>query len=163
MAIKRPQVDNSSLWSAVLLHQFANSYFLGETMSDGQDENHKIRLDKWLWAARFYKTRAIAKEMINGGKVHYNGQRAKSSRNVELGAQLRIRQGMEDKHIVILALSEHRQGAALAQTLYQETQESLQKRAINAEARRLNILLNPAPEHKPDKKQRRQLLKVKQY
>lgn len=70
-------------------------------MTQGQSDKTDIRLDKWLWAARFYKTRAIAKEMINGGKVHYNGQRAKSSRNAEIGAVLKIRQGYDDKEIVI--------------------------------------------------------------
>lgn len=132
-------------------------------MTDHNGAKKVVRLDKWLWAARFYKTRAIAKEMINGGKVHYNGQRAKSSKNADVGATLRIRQGQEDKEVIILALSEQRSTASLAQTLYQETIESEQKRIINTEARRLNILLNPAPAHKPDKKQRRQLLKIKDY
>jgi len=120
-----------------------------------------VRLDKWLWAARFYKTRALAKDMINGGKVHYNGQRSKSSKNAELGAKIRIRQGHDDREVIITKLSEQRQSAAIAQTLYQETEQSITKREFNAEARRLNILNNPAPEHKPDKKQRRQLLRFK--
>jgi ribosome-associated heat shock protein Hsp15 len=132
-------------------------------MTVANGDKKAVRLDKWLWAARFYKTRAIAKDMINGGKVHYNGQRAKSSKNAEVGAMLRIRQGHEDKEVLILMLSEQRLGANPAQALYQETPESEQKRIINAEARRLNILLNPAPDHKPDKKQRRQLLKIKEY
>ena len=120
-----------------------------------------VRLDKWLWAARFYKTRALAKDMINGGKVHYNGQRSKSSKNAELGAKIRIRQGHDDREVIITKLSEQRQSAAIAQTLYQETEQSITKREFNAEARRLNILNNPAPDHKPDKKQRRQLLRFK--
>ncbi|MCW3172332.1 ribosome-associated heat shock protein Hsp15 [Shewanella subflava] len=120
-----------------------------------------VRLDKWLWAARFYKTRALAKDMINSGKVHYNGQRSKSSKNAELGAKIRIRQGHDDREVIITKLSEQRQNAAIAQTLYQETEQSITKREFNAEARRLNILNNPAPDHKPDKKQRRQLLRFK--
>ena len=120
-----------------------------------------MRLDKWLWAARFYKTRALAKDMINSGKVHYNGQRSKSSKNAELGAKIRIRQGHDDREVIITKLSEQRQNAAIAQTLYQETEQSITKREFNAEARRLNILNNPAPDHKPDKKQRRQLLRFK--
>jgi ribosome-associated heat shock protein Hsp15 len=128
-----------------------------------QSEKHIIRLDKWLWAARFYKTRAIAKDMINGGKVHYNGQRTKSSKNAEVGAKIRLRQGHDDREVIIKVLSGHRQGASIAQTLYEETSESINKRMINAEARRLNILNNPAPEHKPDKKQRRQLMRFKDY
>jgi ribosome-associated heat shock protein Hsp15 len=121
-----------------------------------------VRLDKWLWAARFYKTRALAKEMINSGKVHYNGQRAKSSKNAEIGARIKLRQGYDEKEIVIKKISAVRQSAAIAQTLYEETSDSISKRQANAEARRLNILLNPAPDSKPDKKQRRQLLRFKE-
>lgn len=121
-----------------------------------------VRLDKWLWAARFYKTRALAKEMINSGKVHYNGQRAKSSKNSEIGARIKLRQGYDEKEIVIKKISGVRQSAAIAQTLYEETSDSISKRQANAEARRLNILLNPAPDSKPDKKQRRQLLRFKE-
>ena len=132
-------------------------------MSQTQSEKNVIRLDKWLWAARFYKTRAIAKDMINGGKVHYNGQRTKSSKNAEVGATIRLRQGNDDKEIIVLQLSDRRQSAIVAQALYEETPESISKRTINAEARRLNILNNPAPEHKPDKKQRRQIMRFKDY
>ncbi|WP_065204540.1 ribosome-associated heat shock protein Hsp15 [Shewanella woodyi] len=131
-------------------------------MSKSADEITSVRLDKWLWAARFYKTRAIAKEMINGGKVHYNGQRAKSSKLAEVDAVIRLRQGYDEKEIVIKKLSEQRQKAAIAQTLYQETPESVAKRETYAEARRLNVLNNPAPDHKPDKKQRRQLIRFKE-
>lgn len=120
-----------------------------------------IRLDKWLWAARFYKTRAIAKEMILSGKVHYNGQRVKSSKNAEIGAVIKLKQGFDDKIIIIDSLSAVRRNASFAQTLYSETKESINQRAINAEARRLNILNNPAPDTKPDKKQRRNLLRLK--
>jgi ribosome-associated heat shock protein Hsp15 len=130
-------------------------------MTQSQSDKTDIRLDKWLWAARFYKTRAIAKEMINGGKVHYNGQRAKSSKNAEIGAVLKIRQGYDDKEIVIKKLSPLRQTGAIAQELYEETTNSLAKRAINAEQRRLNMLNNPIPDQKPDKKQRRQLMRFK--
>ncbi|MEH6465424.1 MAG: ribosome-associated heat shock protein Hsp15 [Shewanella psychromarinicola] len=132
-------------------------------MTKTQPERSFIRLDKWLWTARFYKTRAIAKDMINGGKVHYNGQRTKSSKNAEVGAKIRLRQGHDDREIIVLQLSGHRQSASVAQTLYEETPESISKRIINAEARRLNILNNPAPDHKPDKKQRRQIMRFKEY
>lgn len=121
-----------------------------------------VRLDKWLLAARFYKTRAIAKEMINGGKVHYNGQRTKSSKLAEVDAVIRLRQGYDEKEIVIKKLSEQRQKAVVAQTLYEETPESIAKRETYAEARRLNVLNNPAPDTKPDKKQRRQLIRFKE-
>ncbi|QDF65402.1 ribosome-associated heat shock protein Hsp15 [Shewanella sp. SNU WT4] len=121
------------------------------------EQDSSVRLDKWLWAARFYKTRALAKEMINSGKVHYNGQRPKSSKNAEIGALIRLRQGFDIKEVVIVQLSGIRKSAVLASELYQETAESQVKAKANAEARRLNILHNPAPDTKPDKKQRRQL------
>ena len=76
-----------------------------------EEEKEAVRLDKWLWAARFYKTRTIAKEMIDGGKVHYNGQRSKPNKIVEVGATLKVRQGSDEKEIVVLALSTQRRGA----------------------------------------------------
>lgn len=90
-------------------------------------ENNEVRLDKWLWAARFYKTRSIAKAMIEGGKVHYNGQRAKVSKNVEIGAMIKLRQGSDEKEIEVIALSDQRRGAPEAQLLYQETAQSVKK------------------------------------
>ena len=90
--------------------------------------NEAVRLDKWLWAARFYKTRSIARNMVDGGKVHYNGQRSKPSKIVELGAVITLRQGNEEKTVTIEKISAHRGGAPVAQTLYEETTESLAKR-----------------------------------
>ncbi|MEG1347319.1 MAG: S4 domain-containing protein, partial [Hafnia sp.] len=66
-----------------------------------EQDDSAIRLDKWLWAARFYKTRAIAREMVDGGKVHYNGQRGKPSKIVEIGAEIKLRQGNDDRTIVV--------------------------------------------------------------
>lgn len=121
-----------------------------------------LRLDKWLWAARFYKTRAIARSMIEGGKVHYNGQRSKPGKQVEIGAILRLWQGDDEREVRVCALSEQRRGAPEAALLYEETAEGLARRARLAEARRLNSLYAPHPETKPDKKQRRDLLRLKQ-
>ncbi len=121
-----------------------------------------LRLDKWLWAARFYKTRAIARSMIEGGKVHYNGQRSKPGKQVEVGAQLRLWQGDDEREVIVRVLSEQRRGAPEAALLYEETAASLAKRAKMAEARRLNSLYAPHPETRPDKKQRRDLLRLKQ-
>lgn len=120
-----------------------------------------IRLDKWLWVARFYKTRSLARDMIDGGKVHYNGQRAKPSKIVEVGAMLVLRQGSDQKTIRILELSEQRRSANEAQRLYQETEESIAKRQKVAEARKLNALTMPHPDRRPDKKERRNLIKFK--
>ena len=120
-----------------------------------------VRLDKWLWAARFYKTRSIARDMIDGGKVHYNGQRAKPSKIVEVGAILTLRQGNEQKTIRVLAISDQRRPAREAEYLYQETLESITKRGNIAEARKLNALTMPHPDRRPDKKERRTLIKFK--
>ncbi|MDF7670946.1 ribosome-associated heat shock protein Hsp15 [Orbaceae bacterium ESL0721] len=120
-----------------------------------------VRLDKWLWAARFYKTRAVAREMIEGGKVHYNGQRTKPSKTVEVGATLQLRQGSENKEIHILAISDKRGSAEIAQQLYQESEESIIKREKIAKARKLNALTMPHPDRRPDKKERRNLIKFK--
>lgn len=121
-----------------------------------------IRLDKWLWAARFYKTRAIARTMIEGGKVHYNGVRGKPSKIVEEGAEIRLRQGNDERTVTILIVSSQRQGATQAQGLYCETPESIAKREKLALARKMNALTMPHPDRRPDKKERRTLLRFKQ-
>jgi ribosome-associated heat shock protein Hsp15 len=129
-------------------------------MSDTQSDK-KIRLDKWLWAARFYKTRSIARDMINGGKVHYNGQRTKASKVVELGALLTIRQGDTSKQISIEQLSDQRRSAPIAESLYQETSDSIKKREAYSVLRKLSLQNAPHPDKKPNKKQRRELIKAK--
>ncbi len=121
----------------------------------------KIRLDKWLWAARFYKTRSIARDMIQGGKVHYNGQRGKASKIVELGALLSIRQGDVIKQVCVEILSDQRRGAPIAQTLYKETAESIKKREDYQTLRKLSLQNAPHPATKPNKKQRRELIQAK--
>ncbi|WP_372880813.1 ribosome-associated heat shock protein Hsp15 [Psychromonas sp.] len=121
----------------------------------------KIRLDKWLWAARFYKTRSIARDMIQGGKVHYNGQRGKASKVVELGAILSIRQGDMIKQVVVEALADQRRAAPIAETLYKETAESIKKREEYQTLRKLSLQNAPHPDRKPNKKQRRELIQAK--
>lgn len=121
----------------------------------------KIRLDKWLWAARFYKTRSIARDMIQGGKVHYNGQRGKASKIVEVGAILSVRQGDIVKQICVEILSDQRRGAPIAETLYRETQESINKREQYQTLRKLSLQNAPHPDRKPNKKQRRELIQAK--
>ncbi|MEZ9833548.1 heat-shock protein [Vibrio breoganii] len=119
-----------------------------------------VRLDKWLWAARFYKTRSIARNMIDGGKVHYDGQRSKPSKIVDLGATITLRQGNVEKTVRIEKVSDQRRGAPEAQLLYSETAESVEKREKTALERKLHAH-NPSPERRPDKKQRRDLIKFK--
>ncbi|MDG6895380.1 ribosome-associated heat shock protein Hsp15 [Volucribacter amazonae] len=125
---------------------------------DNESDNN-VRLDKWLWAARFYKTRTLAKEMIDGGKVHYNGQRSKPNKNVEIGAKIRLRQGNDEKEVEVLALSSQRRGAPEAQLLYQETEQSLIQREKMALARKMNVM--PHPDRRPNKKERRELIQFK--
>ncbi len=124
----------------------------------------KVRADKWLWAARFFRTRSLAKQAIESGKVQMNGQKIKTSKELSMGDTLSIRQGhatlMEQKIITITALSENRGSATLASTLYQETAESQETRAFFAEQRKLRNLARP--DSKPDKKQRRDLNKLKE-
>lgn len=131
------------------------------TSQAATEQNDSIRLDKWLWACRFYKTRALAKSMIEGGKVHYNEQRCKASRQVEVGASIKLAQGTDEKTVIVMALSEKRLAAPLAQALYQETEASTEQRLARAELRKTNSLFAPHPDTKPDKKMRRQLLLLK--
>ena len=128
-------------------------------MKEKATRDDAVRLDKWLWAARFYKTRALAREMIDGGKVHYNGQRGKPSKIVELNAELKLRQGNEERTVIVLALSSQRRGAA--QQMYQETEASIANREKMALARKMNALTMPHPDRRPDKKERRDLMKFK--
>lgn len=124
-------------------------------------KNLTVRLDKWLWAARFYKTRSLARDMVQGGKVHYNGQRSKASKNVEIGALLSIRQGDLLFEVSIEAISEHRKGAPIAQTLYKETEKSIAKREEYQILRKLSLQNAPHPDRKPNKKERRDLIHAK--
>ncbi|MDZ7276989.1 ribosome-associated heat shock protein Hsp15 [Pantoea eucrina] len=120
-----------------------------------------VRLDKWLWAARFYKTRALAREMIEGGKVHYNGQRSKPGKVVELQAELTLRQGNDERTVIVTAISDQRRPASEAQQMYAETEASMEKREKTALARKMNALSMPHPDRRPDKKERRDLMKFK--
>ncbi|MDR5873764.1 ribosome-associated heat shock protein Hsp15 [Halomonas sp. CUBES01] len=122
-----------------------------------------VRLDKWLWAARFFKTRALAKKAIEGGKVHYDGTRAKTSKNVELGALIKVPQGWDVLEVEVTALSDQRRGAPEARKLYAETQESIEHRAREAEARRLNNQVMQHPLKRPDKKQRREIQRFQRH
>ena len=119
----------------------------------------RVRIDKWLWAARFYKTRAQAKEAIEGGKVHCEGLRVKVSKEVKLGMVFTLRQGFDEKTVVVKALSEVRGPATVAQTLYEETPESQEARALRQQERKDQNLAHP--DHRPNKKERRQIHKFK--
>lgn len=119
--------------------------------------DEKVRIDKWLWAARFFRTRSLAKEAIEGGKVHCDGVRVKVSKEVRPGMVFTIRQGFDEKTVMVKALSEVRGPASVAQALYEETAESIAQRELNTANRQANNLAHP--DHRPSKKDRRQIHK----
>lgn len=125
-------------------------------------EDFKVRLDKWLWASRFFKTRTLASEAIKGGKVHVNQHRVKPSHLVQTGEQIRIRKGDVEFTLIVTRLSNQRGPASIAQTLYQETEQSLALRHQRAQERRELQSRLAAPQKRPDKKQRRQIVRFKQ-
>ncbi len=120
-----------------------------------------MRLDKWLWAARFFKTRSLAAEAINGGKIHLNGQRVKPGKEIGVGARLEISKDQYVWDITVTALNAQRRPAREAVLMYQETPESLAKRQAEIERRRLEHDLGGQSEQRPDKKDRRQIHRFK--
>lgn len=125
-------------------------------MAQKPEEDDKVRLDKWLWAARFFKTRALAKAAIESGKVHCRGERCKPGKEPRVGDEFQIRMGFDERTVVVEALSVVRRGAPEAQTLYRETPESITRRE-HAAAQRKAGNLGVATEGRPTKKQRRQI------
>lgn len=126
---------------------------------DTPPHGDKVRLDKWLWAARFFKTRTLAKDAIEGGKVHWEGQRVKVSKEIQVGAVLTVRQGFDEKTVLVKALSDQRGPAPVAQALYEETADSLAQRQEAAAQRKAGTLAHP--DHRPSKKDRRQIVRFK--
>lgn len=125
-------------------------------MTKKQEEDDKVRLDKWLWAARFYKTRALAKEAIESGKVHCRGDRCKPGKEPRIGDEFQIRTGFDERVVVVKALSIVRRAAPEAQALYAETEQSIAKREAAAAMRKAGSL-GVTTDGRPSKKQRRQL------
>lgn len=117
----------------------------------------KVRIDKWLWAARFFKTRSLAKEAIEGGKIHYEGQRIKASKEISVGMFLTIRQDLDEKIVLVKALSDVRRGAPEAALLYEETEESKLTREKRAAERKAGLASFIVSDHRPNKKERRQI------
>lgn len=116
-----------------------------------------MRLDKWLWAARFYKTRSLATDAVDGGKVKMNGTAVKPAKEVKVGDRLHLRAGDQDWEVVVQGLNEQRRPAPEARLLYQETPESAERRAQAAELRRLAPTSDPDQKGRPTKRDRRQL------
>lgn len=119
-----------------------------------------VRLDKWLWAARFYKTRALAREMIEGGKVHYNGQRSKPGKIVELDAMLTLRQATTSGRCALSVLPNSAARQAKPSTCMQRRRR-VSRSVKMALARKMNALTMPHPDRRPDKKERRDLMRFK--
>lgn len=125
-------------------------------MTDLNVEN-SIRLDKWLWAARFFKTRALATHAVQGGKVHINGDRTKPSRSVYAGDEISVTRGQQRMTVTVLSVSAQRGPALEAQKLYAETEASREKRELEAEQRRLLNNMIPQAQGRPTKRQRNQI------
>ena len=125
-------------------------------MTSIQDIDEKVRLDKWLGAAGVVKTRGLGKAAIEGGEVQCRGERGKPSKEPKVGDELTIRQGFDEKTVIVLSLSQQRRGAPEAQLLYRETEESLERRE-RATAMRKAGALGLATDGRPTKKQRRQI------
>lgn len=128
---------------------------------DLQTPPARMRIDKWLWAARFFKTRSLAKQAIDGGKVHCNGEHCKSSREIEVGFTLQIRQGWDERTVIVKALSEKRGGAPQAALLYDETPESRARREQLAAERRAQNAGFEASAGRPTKQDRRRISRFK--
>ncbi len=126
-------------------------------MATQTQQDQRVRLDKWLWAARLFKTRSLAKDAIEGGKVHYNNQRCKPGKLVETGAELTVRQGWQERIVVVDGISDRRRGAPEAQKLYHETTDSVRKREDLAWQRKTMQAAQLPPARRPSKKDRRDI------
>ena len=131
------------------------------TNSSSSYNSARIRIDKWLWAARFFKTRRIAKQAIEGGKVQVDGQRAKPSKEIEVGAIIRLRQGFDEKTVLVKSLNDQRRPFSEAKLMFEETQESIEKRQVLSDQRKAQPVLWPSSS-KPNKKQKRLIQEFKQ-
>jgi ribosome-associated heat shock protein Hsp15 len=120
-----------------------------------------MRIDKWLWASRFFKTRALASKACELGRIESNGVRAKAAREVRLGDMLRVKNEAGDFHVEVLVLSEVRGPAAIAQALYRETSESRELRVKAAEERKEMLRVGGVAEGKPSKRDRQELNRLR--
>lgn len=120
-----------------------------------------VRVDKWLWAARFFKTRSLSAGACELGRIQCNGQPAKPAREIHVGDSLQIRSESGDFQVQVLALSEVRGPASVAQTLYRETEESRNLRLKLAEERKAMKIFTPAPEGRPSKRDRRRIIQFR--
>jgi ribosome-associated heat shock protein Hsp15 len=122
---------------------------------------NSVRLDKWLWAARFFRTRALAASAVTGGMVHVNGKRTKPGRTLSVGDKLDVTKGPYTFEIVVRDLSVKRAQAKVAQTLYEESEESWRNRLALTEQLKHDCLFVSRPDRRPDKRDRRRRIKAK--
>jgi ribosome-associated heat shock protein Hsp15 len=127
----------------------------------GDPNGEKVRLDKWLWAARFFKTRSLAARAVSGGKVQLNGRRAKRSNMIRVGDRVRVRKGPHEFQLCVLKLSEKRRPAKEAAALYEETPESIAERQSRARQRKAAPTFSFREGGRPSKKERRELRRLK--
>jgi ribosome-associated heat shock protein Hsp15 len=120
-----------------------------------------VRIDKWLWAARFFKTRALASRACDLGRILFNGQPAKPAREIHVGDMLKVTNEAGDFQVEVLLLSEVRGPASVAQTLYRETEESRELRLKVAAEKKAQRAYTPAPEGRPSKRDRRKIIQFK--
>ncbi|MCH8498351.1 MAG: ribosome-associated heat shock protein Hsp15 [Marinobacter sp.] len=130
---------------------------------DSASHDSRVRLDKWLWAARFFKTRGLAREAIDGGKVHYNSQRCKPGKLVEVGAELRLRLGWQEYTVIVDGISDKRRGAPEARQLYHETEDSITHREDLAWQRKTMQAAQMPPARRPNKKDRRDIRRFQEH
>jgi ribosome-associated heat shock protein Hsp15 len=120
-----------------------------------------VRIDKWLWAARFFKTRSLAKKMVEQGKIKVEGQKCKPSRNIAVGNQISIKKNDQIWVVNVLELAEKRGSATVAQSLYEETEDSIQQREATLLLKKMEFHSAPKPDKRPTKKQRRDIKNFK--
>lgn len=121
------------------------------------EDNKKLRIDKWLWAARFFKTRSQAGQAVQGGKIHLNGARVKPSRMVTIGDQLEIRKSEQIFRVKVKGINRFRRPAVEARELYEESEESIREREAQTHLRKLMKAPGSAPAKRPDKRDRRKI------
>jgi ribosome-associated heat shock protein Hsp15 len=126
-----------------------------------QSMDESIRLDKWLWSARFFKTRPLATEAVSGGKVHLNGSRVKPGKLVHMGDSLSIQQGVYAFEVSVLGINEKRRPASEARCLYEESEASITARNQLAEMQRLAAMGSQSAERKPSKHERGKIIRFK--
>lgn len=126
-----------------------------------ESSNQAVRLDKWLWAARFFKTRRLATDAIKGGKVAVDGQRAKPAKDVRVGQMVTVTKGVYEFRVQVDALSDQRGPASVAEQLYTETEESRERRQL-VRAQQRNVAASvPRTDGRPDRRNRRELAQFK--